>query len=455
MTTQTFQSDLSRDFAMGIMLTFTKNEYKNDYTLDKIQRELINLYNEVNNSELHSFFFHCKAKEDNLLFYSRYDFSLFDHEGYNVDNYYKIIKNLLLEIKEENIGGFEEDYDRYLKEGKGFIWNFLSIFIFNFFKSYGLHISKYHKNSYLTWQSFDDRTYTKNYKLNIYHIRQKIDKVKKIFIKTKDKEKSIELIINSDNTSLQLKEKITEALYRLEKNETLHFIYENKEIILYKVGDNRSRVHCLKFTQKDNHHNLLPYIFNTKNYALLSDYIHLIDYKVYSEIRPVYQDKIKQFIEYSNKCNQIIFKSKVCSDVMRHIISPIINPMIEEMTDRGMYIGKRILKKVNKIVSSFFYDINDRNDQECIDFLSFLLDCMDEVNKELVEDKYKSLKKNIKTSIEKVILNIFLIPLGEAFLKKNTYILEVNIKKCKQFKLESDDQELHNLINEFERRYGN
>ena len=66
MTPQTFQSDLSRDFAIGIMLTFTKNEYKNDYTLGKIQRELINIYNEVNNSELHSFFFHCKAKEDNL-----------------------------------------------------------------------------------------------------------------------------------------------------------------------------------------------------------------------------------------------------------------------------------------------------------------------------------------------------------------------------------------------------
>ena len=67
--------NITKEYAMGIMLQFVKNEDKNFTTLDRIEDELINLYHKINNSELYSYFFHCMTKENNFVFKSRYDFS--------------------------------------------------------------------------------------------------------------------------------------------------------------------------------------------------------------------------------------------------------------------------------------------------------------------------------------------------------------------------------------------
>lgn len=124
----------TKDYAMGIMLTFTKNEYKNDYTLKKIEKELINLYHNVQNSELFSFFFYCKADKEKIKFYSKYDFSILNVQDNNDENFFRTMKNLLLEIKEHVI----EDFERYIEQKIGFVFDFLYIFIFNFFTP--LHI---------------------------------------------------------------------------------------------------------------------------------------------------------------------------------------------------------------------------------------------------------------------------------------------------------------------------
>ena len=441
-------NDLARDFAMGIMLTFTKNEYKNDYTLNKIQQELINLYHKVHDSEMKSFIFCCQANKENINFYSKYDFSNYKIDNDNNDeNFFRTMENLLLEIKEESLEGFEENVNRYIEETKGFVFSFLSIFIFNFFQSYGTYIQKYYVNSYLRWSSFDDRKY-RNHKLTIFHILQKIDKVKKILVKNIDKEENIE-INDIDN--------IKKKYFNLGKNgkkDTLHFIYEHKEVILYRAYD---KIHYLKFTQKELHHDLLPYIFNTKNYSLFSSYIHHIDYKVYSEVRPAYRKKIIQFIEYSNRCNQLLFQSKICSDVVNHIINPMVNPMIEDITERYRYIGNRILQQVDKKVSNFFLCINDREESECKDLFLFLLDCIREVDNEFndknIKEKYVVLRRKIKTVIIKHISQVFLSPVGDMYLKNNIEILNVIKRKVEQFKKDSDDKELHELIGKFEERY--
>ena len=305
----------TKDYAMGIMLTFTKNEYKNDYTLKKIEKELINLYHNVQNSELNSFFFSCKADKEKIKFYSKYDFSMLNVQDNNDENFFRTMKNLLLEIKEHVI----EDFERYIEQKVGFVFDFLYIFIFNFFKSYDIHISKYYENSYLRWYSFDGN---RHYKLTIFYILQTIEKVKKILIKNTLKEEQIEHDI----------ETIRKRYFQLEEGMTLHFIYKHNEIILYKTN---GKIHYLKFTQKEMHHDLLPYIFNTKNYALLSNYIHFIDYKVISEIRPEYREKIIKFIEHSNERNHILLQNKICRDVIKHIINPMVNPDIKTMLKKN------------------------------------------------------------------------------------------------------------------------
>jgi hypothetical protein len=219
------------------------------------------------------------------MFNTNYDFSELNIKNNDENNnFYRTMKNLILEIKEQKIDNFE----KYIESKLGFVFDFLSIFIFNFFLTYNKRISKHHENSYLRWDSFDNVKYSQHKELNISNIFKKIYKVKKIVLKN---------TLGEETIQIQDTENIRKKYYELGEEDTLHFVYDNKEIILYKV---KGKIHYLIFVQKEMHHDLLPYIFNTKNYGLLSSIIHFIDYRVLSEIRSEYREKINNFIQHSN-----------------------------------------------------------------------------------------------------------------------------------------------------------
>jgi hypothetical protein len=63
------------------------------------------------------------------------------------------------------------------------------------------------------------------------------------------------------------------------------------------------------------------------------------------------------------------------------------------------------------------------------------------------------MKRKIKVEIIKNMYKVFLTELGDTFLKKYTNHFEASKRKAEEFKSQSEDQELHYLIDKFQEKY--
>lgn len=420
--------NILNEYAIGIMLQFTKDEYKNDETLNDIKEELNNLYYKVTNSELYSYFFHCVAKIEthkNYTFCSKYDFSNVE-ETDNEKNFFILMKDLTLKIK-------AEEYEDFM---------FIHSFIFSFFSSCNKHIHKSYENTFLSWQSFDTFLSWQSFDSKMENVLQKIHKVKKIVLRTESKTDEIKIDCNS----------LTNICKELNEDDSVRLIFENKEIILYKI---KGELNSIKYI-KPNFHDLLPYIFNTKNYTLMSKCIHLIDYKILDELTDEQKNKINKFIQYSNKLNKIILQKNICVDVVQYIVNKMINPVYEEINDIYIYNGKKILKKINHKVKLFLQNSNQKNEKDFKNIINFLLNSITTIDELFLHDddnkKYKNLKYKIKIEIFKNFYKIYFTEIGEKFFKKHHAFLEVCKIKSEEFKSTTDTEFFH-LIKIFQDKY--
>jgi hypothetical protein len=76
---------------------------------------------------------------------------------------------------------------------------------------------------------------------------------------------------------------------------------------------------------------LLIYILNTSNYTLMSKYIHTYDKDMLASLTEEQKQKISRYLTISNQINQILFKSKICKDIVQYHLNKLINPKIEDM----------------------------------------------------------------------------------------------------------------------------
>ena len=76
---------------------------------------------------------------------------------------------------------------------------------------------------------------------------------------------------------------------------------------------------------------LLIYILNTSNYALMNEYIHTVDQYILASLTEEQKQKVSKYLTISNKINQILFKSKICKDVLQYHLNEMINPKIEDI----------------------------------------------------------------------------------------------------------------------------
>jgi hypothetical protein len=76
---------------------------------------------------------------------------------------------------------------------------------------------------------------------------------------------------------------------------------------------------------------LLIYILNTSNYALMNEYIHTVDRYILASLTEEQKQKVSKYLTISNKINQILFKSKICKDVLQYHLNEMINPKIEDI----------------------------------------------------------------------------------------------------------------------------
>lgn len=100
---------------------------------------------------------------------------------------------------------------------------------------------------------------------------------------------------------------------------------------------------------------LLIYILNTSNYALMSKLIHTYDQYHIKSLTEEQQQKISRYITISNQINQILFKSKICKDIVQYHLNPMINPKIEDMYN---YTNWKDLEDAH------YYEIGDESGPE-------------------------------------------------------------------------------------------
>jgi len=379
--------NITKEYAMGIMLQFVKNEYKNYTTLDRIEDELVNLYHKVNDSELYSYFFHCMTKENNVIFESKYDFSSFKASS-NQKNFFILLKDLILIL--------EKDFEESLRFQIGDVYDFLPSFIFSFFRNCTKDIKKHSQTLGLRWNSFDttlDKVLSKEYK------------VENIFLNDGEESKRIDSSKNIQKLCEDLKE-----------NENLHLIFEKKEIVIYKVNN---ELHIIKFVQ-NNLHDLLPFIFNTNDYFLMSYAVNLINYDILQELSEEQKNKISNFIKIVNKNNEIVLQRKMPSDVVKYVINKMIHPDFEEENDITISVGKQLLKQARKILNLFLNDLNKKTEKDFTKIIKLLLDICDKVRNCFEDEKYKEIRGKINIEIIKIIYNkLFETELAERFFQNN------------------------------------
>jgi hypothetical protein len=414
--------NITKEYAMGIMLQFVKDEYKNYTTLDRIEDELINLYHKVSDSELYSYFFYCMAKENNFQFKSKFDFSNWRAND-NEENFFILLRNLILILKEDI--DFEESLSYHVSD----IFDFLPSYIFSFFSTCTKDIQKHSHTLGLRWKSFNtilDNVFSKLYK------------VENIFLKNGVESKRI------DST-----ENILKICEDLNENEKLHLVFEKKEIVIYKVNN---ELHILKFVQNILH-DILPFIFNTNNYFLMSHAVNLINYDILQELSEEQKTKIMNFIKINNKNNEIVLKKKMPSDVVKYVINNMINPDFKEENDIHISVGKQLLKQANKNVNSFLFNLNQKTKRDFSKIIILLLNYCEQVRNCFEDEKYREIRTKINMEIIKKIYKLFETELAALFFETKKKFLEKTMNKAKEFLTDSKNEEFNKIMNNFLQKY--
>ena len=231
----------------------------------------------------------------------------------------------------------------------------------------------------------------------------------------------------------------------MENEEVIHFIFENKEVIFTKYN-NKFDIQQYSSQIK----NILPYIFNTNNYSLMSKCIHLIDYKTLNTLKKKDKKKINRFIQESNKINQIFFQRKICNDVIKHTINTILCPV--DIDYVSVNEVKNMLLDVNKNVESFLENYNEKNKNDLLRIYKLILTNVEQVDEIIHHKKYKDIKRKLKVNIVKNFYKLFITDLAKEIFNNN-YFLQVAKEKAVKHKKESDDEEFHDLINAFLEKY--
>ncbi len=78
---------------------------------------------------------------------------------------------------------------------------------------------------------------------------------------------------------------------------------------------------------------LLIYILNTSNYGLINKYIHTVDKYILASLTEEQKQKLSRYLTISNQINQILFKSKICKDIVKYHLNEMINPKIEDISN--------------------------------------------------------------------------------------------------------------------------
>jgi len=439
--------DMIKQFAFGMMLEYTENEFINDETLNNIEREIINLYNKIHNSELNKMYFYT-------LFYHKYDYNSFLqlNQLKQDKKFFILMKDLILSLKYDYI----KDFDYWLKlekqlfiedgEYSEFIDYFPSI-IYNCFTECNKPVRKINELYYL-----DIYNNTLSIDIN-FQIMYSLNDINFIYIKNDYETKNI-VISRSSRKYLSSNDKNDEnilyILKEMKDNETMHFIYEEKEIIVYKSNNSY-------YYQQYSNKNLLYflyYIFNTNNNSLLSKSINLINYKILNKLNKEEKNKINKYIKYSNKRNEIILKKNISNDIIKNIINKNIFP--EEIEYVCVYEFEKRMKNMKILVYNFFKNYNNETENSLKKLLSFIIKELEELNIIISNKKYKKIHRNFQVEIFKLLFKLYLTELGNKLLLKGNKKL-IYASKDLIFKIKNNwdiiDEELNISIDLFLEKY--
>ena len=432
------------EYAMAFMLEYTENQYKNDETLEKIKNELINLYEKVHNNKLLKDFFYS------MFFDSwQYSQSVQQEERTQEKKFFVIMKDLIISLKKEGLEDFEEAWkveeEYYNENGENTdFWDDFPACVYNFFRMCDKEVRKY-KDLFLTsipsniyYQSDVNKSLKMIINADVY---KKIESMNKIILHTGSEKKEIKF--DKRNTLKNIMKKVR----KLKENESMHFIFENREFILYRSYKGFDwQQYSSKMFEK-----FLRYILNTKNTKLIGKYIHLIDFKVLKNLTDEEKTKINKFIQISNKNNQILLKNKMCNDIIKHTINKMINP--EEVEKVCVYEGEKILKNVNEKVESFLDKCDEKTEKELIKLIDEILKDTERIDAIIKEKKYENMKKTIKINIIKNLYRLNFTDLAKNLFQKRPDFLQINKERAIDLKTQTYDVEFHKIIDSFLEKY--
>ena len=430
--------NMVEEYAMGFMLEYTEDQYKNDETLEQIKNELINLYDKVHNNELNSYSFYSS-------YYSNFDYSASIQMDYRAQEkkFFIIMKDLIFSLKKDNIRDIEiawKNEEEYFEENgeRTEFWDTFPASVYNFFITCNKSLIKHNKVFILEKFSYCDWGVAQNE--FIINVCNKFNEINKIYIH-KDSTKKIITCLHVQDIHILLE--------NLKENESIQILKESEELVLHKLDNNRFSYQ--KYSNKIK--SLLPYIFNTNNYSLMSMCIHLIDYKLLKKMDTQKKMKINKFIQISNKNNEILLKNKMCNDMIKHIINKMINP--EEIEKVCVYEGEKILKNVNEKVDSFIEKCDEKTEKELIKLIGEILKDIERIDDIIKEEKYKNMKKYIKVNIIKNLYRLNFTDLANTLFKKRPDFLQINKERAIDLKNKTDDIEFHRILDCFLEKYQN
>jgi len=432
--------DMVNEYAIGIMLKYTEDKYKNDKTLLDIKNELINFYNKIHESELNKYYFYSMFYNHNK--YSQY-LQLNKREKENM--FMIMMKDLILSVKNEDIKDFDEWIN--LEDVKEYdFWDSFPANIYTFFINSNRKVKKSSNICFLD-RMYSDLNNEENYNYMIrFDIFEKLYNIKKIYI---EKENDLDQKI-IDVISLKSIIDIKNIFNDLKEDEIIHFIFLNDEEIIFYKSNNSIQYYYNKTIFNE----VLPYIFNTKNDFLMSKYIDIIDSKILIDLKDKDKVKINRYIHYTNKQNEILFKKQFPKDIIKHIINEMI--YTDDIDYVCVYEAKNVLKKTNELVETFIEQTenNIENDEKIlVRMIRFVIKSLKEIDIIFYNEKYKTIKQEIIIDIKKNLYKIYLTKLAEKFFKIQKELLEINIQNAIELKSSVDNSELHNLLDLFINKY--
>ena len=431
--------NMVNEYAMGIMLKYTEDKYKNDETLLDITNKLINFYNKIHDSELNKYYFYS-------MFYNHHQYSQYlklnKREKENI--FMTMMKDLILSIKNEDIKDFDEWIN--LEDVREYdLWDSFPASIYSFFINSNRKVKKSSNICFLD-RMYTDLNNEENYNFMIrFDIFEKLYNIKKIYI---EKENDLDQNI-IDLTSLKSIVDIKNIFNDLKKDEIIHFIFLNdEEIIFYKSNNN-----IQYYYSKSIFNTVLPYIFNTKNDLLMSKYIDIIDSKILRDLKEKDKIKINRYIDYTNKQNEILFKREFPKDIIKHIINKMIYK--DDIDYVCVYEAKDVLKKINQLIENFIEKENysETNLELLVRMIKVVIKSLKEIDSIFYNEKYESIKKEIIINIKINLYKLYLTKIAEKLFKMQNDLLKINIENAIELKSNIDDNNFHNIIDLFLIKY--